>query len=98
MDEDMTVLFMIFLAMAFAICATLLWASFFILVGWSIYMLLTSGIWPSRPINFYQTYFDASFGDTLGSTWIGWYLLGAAIIAMLGTLACTTAIQEESRT
>lgn len=76
------------MGMAFGVAATLLWVAFLLLLGWSLYVLFATGIWPVPPLN---SYLDRPFADPYGSAWVGWYILGGTIFAMLASLGCTSA-------
>lgn len=93
----MRMLFIVLMGLAFGLTAALAWGAFLILLGWSIYVLLTTGMWPDRPLNFYRSFIDQPFADPYGSLWVGWYLLGAAIVAMLGSFGCASGIEDERR-
>lgn len=73
--------------LAFGITATFLWVAFLIFLGWSVSVLLATGSWPNRPLNFYHP----QIADPYGSVWLGWYLLGGIILAMLGSFGCALA-------
>jgi hypothetical protein len=91
----MRVLPLVLMTLAFGLVSALSWGGFPILLGWSIYLLLTTGLWPDRPLNFYQSYFERPFADPYGSIWIGWYLLGAAIAGWLGSYGCVAGLEEQ---
>jgi hypothetical protein len=84
------------MGLAFGLGALLLWGAFLILLVWSIYMLLTAGIWPERPINFYQTLMDAPLKEPFGSLWIGWYLLVGAAVATIGAAGMSAVAHDEA--
>jgi hypothetical protein len=90
----MGMLLLFIMVLAFGIISALSWGAFLILLGWSAYTLLTAGLWPDRPLNFYQAYFEHPFTDPYGSVWIGWYLLGAAIIGWLMSYGCVATLED----
>jgi hypothetical protein len=76
---------------AFGFVATFLWGSFLILAGWSVCVLLVTGTWPERPLSP-----DAhQVGDLYGGAWVGWYMLGGAIFALLITFGCLLASRRQ---
>jgi len=76
--------------MAFGFVASLLWASFLFLVGWSVCMLLVTGTWPERPLN----PDDHQIAYLYGGAWVGWYMLSGAILALLITFGCLVASRQ----
>jgi hypothetical protein len=75
---------------AFGFVATLLWGSFLILAGWSVCVLLLTGTWPERPLSLD----NHQIGDVYGGAWVGWFMLGGAIFALLITFGCLLASRQ----
>jgi hypothetical protein len=75
---------------AFGFVATFLWGSFVILAGWSVCVLFVTGTWPERPVSFD----DVQIADLYGGAWVGWYMLGGAIFALLITFGCLLASRQ----
>ena len=73
--------------LAFGVVATLLWSSFLILAGWSVCVLLVTGTWPERPLST-----DGhQIADMYEGAWVGWYMLGGAIFALMVAFGCMLA-------
>jgi hypothetical protein len=53
-------------------------------------MLLVTGTWPERPLN----PDDHQIADLYGGAWVGWYMLGGAIFALLITFGCLVASRQ----
>lgn len=86
----------VLMGLASGLSAVLLWGAFLILLIWSVFMLLTTGLWPERPINFYQALMDAPLREPFGSFWIGWYLLLGAAVATLVTAGMSAVAHDEA--
>lgn len=75
---------------AFGFVATLLWGSFLILASWSVFVLLVTGTWPERPLSLD----DHQIADLYEGAWVGWYMLGGAIFALVITFGCLLASRQ----
>jgi hypothetical protein len=75
---------------AFGFVATLLWSSFLILAGWSVCVLLVTGTWPEQALSPDNHY----VADLYRGAWMGWFMLGGAILALLITFGCLLASRQ----
>jgi hypothetical protein len=75
---------------AFGFVATSLWGTFLLLAGWSVCVWLVTGTWPERPLSLD----DHQIAHLYGDAWVGWYMLGAAILALLITFGCLLASRQ----
>lgn len=75
---------------AFGFVATFLWGSFVILAGWSVCVFLVTGTWPERSVSFD----DHQIADLYVGPWVGWYMLGGTVFALLITFGCLLASRQ----
>ena len=73
--------------------ATLLWCAFLTFLGKSIYILLSTGDWPTLSLS---SSFDVAAAGRFGDAWLGWYFLGATIATMVVAICCVAANRRRS--